>query len=272
MTAAPTPPPASPTPPPRSSSSQRASTSGRASSAQRAAGPQRTTIERRLVAAATERLPIKAAALFFALLLWFIVTAEEPTEERVEVRLNVVTDSFLALHGPPPPLTAVVIGRGRELLKLYGAPPTVRLGYNSATSPESVTVRLSPADVDIPIGIEARVQEVQPRLIFLRFDARATRMVPVRSAITVAPVDGVRMLEPPRFDPESVRVTGSRELVRVMDSVSTMRVDVAAVDTVAQTVPLDTAGLRVRVTPTRVRVRLKLQRDSVPVAAPARAP
>ena len=39
-------------------------------------------------AALTERLGYKAAALFFALVLWFVVSAEEPSEELVPVRLK----------------------------------------------------------------------------------------------------------------------------------------------------------------------------------------
>ena len=50
-------------------------------------------MQRRVSAAATERLPLKGTALLFALVLWLIVTAEEPADELVRVRLALTADS-----------------------------------------------------------------------------------------------------------------------------------------------------------------------------------
>lgn len=221
----------------------------------------RTTLQRRAISAVTERLPLKGAAIFFALLLWFVVTAEEPTEERVEVRLNILTDSLVELQSPVPRVSALVVGRGRDLLKLYSAPPLIRRRVNSDT-PNGVVWRLLPTDVEIPIGVDARVREVQPRSLALRFEVRASRMVPVRSAITIKADSGFHIVGVPIMEPESVRVTGRREEVAAIDSLLTVRTTLSVRDTTQQQVSLDTAGLRVRVTPARVRVHIHARPDT----------
>ena len=227
----------------------------------------RTTLQRRAISAVTERLPLKGAAIFFALLLWFVVTAEEPTEERVEVRFNILTDSLVELQAPLPRVSALVVGRGRDLLKLYSAPPLIRRRVNSDT-PNSVTIRLLPTDVEIPIGIDARVREVQPRSVVLRFEVRASRMVPVRSALTVKADSGFYIVDAPIMEPESVRVTGRREAVAAIDSLLTLRTTLTVRDSTQQPVTLDTAGLRVRVTPARVRVHVHTRPDTAEGPSP----
>ncbi|MGI9077194.1 MAG: CdaR family protein [Gemmatimonadaceae bacterium] len=221
----------------------------------------RTTLQRRAISAVSERLPLKGAAIFFALLLWFVVTAEEPTEERVEVRLNILTDTLVQLQSPLPRVSALVVGRGRDLLKLYSAPPLIRRRINSDI-PNAVTWRLLPTDVEIPIGIDARVRDVQPRTLALRFQVSASRMVPVRSLAAVMADSGFHIIDAPVMEPESVRVTGRREEVAAIDSVLTVRTVLTVRDSTQQPVALDTAGLRVRVIPARVRIHAHTRPDT----------
>jgi len=72
-----------------------------------------------------ERLPLKAAALFFALVLWMVVSVEEPTDEVIPIRFAPVVDSGVVIVGPLPTVRALILGRGRELLKLYNASPVI---------------------------------------------------------------------------------------------------------------------------------------------------
>ncbi|MGH7719107.1 MAG: hypothetical protein ACREON_09725 [Gemmatimonadaceae bacterium] len=133
----------------------------------------------RVWSAITNRLPLKLAAIFFSLVLWLVVSAEEPTEEVVPVRVLLALDSQVTMRGPTPQARALVVGRGRELLKLYASPPVVRRAIGADVS-ETLTMELRPADVDIPPGVDARVRDVQPRTLVLRFDVTERRAVPVR--------------------------------------------------------------------------------------------
>jgi hypothetical protein len=117
--------------------------------------------------AIAERLPLKAAALFFALVLWMVVSAEEPTDEVIPIRFAPVVDSGMVIVGPLPTVRALVLGRGRELLKLYNASPVIVRRVRSGVS-ETVSLELGPADVDLPAGVNAVVRDVRPRNVTLQ--------------------------------------------------------------------------------------------------------
>jgi len=114
-----------------------------------------------------ERLPLKAAALFFALVLWMVVSAEEPTDEVIPIRFAPVVDSGVVIVGPLPTVRALILGRGRELLKLYNASPVI-VRQIRGVADQTVTLDLGPADVDIPAGVNAVVRDVRPRHVTLQ--------------------------------------------------------------------------------------------------------
>jgi hypothetical protein len=114
-----------------------------------------------------ERLALKAAAVFFALVLWMVVSAEEPTDEVIPIRFAPVVDSGVVIVGALPTVRALVLGRGRELLKLYTAAPVI-VRHIQGTGDATVTLDLGPADVDLPAGVNAVVRDVRPRHVTLR--------------------------------------------------------------------------------------------------------
>jgi hypothetical protein len=99
------------------------------------------SLERFLKAALTERLGYKAAALFFAIVLWLVVSAEEPSEQVVPVRLEASFDTGRTLTSARPEIRALVAGRARDLIKLYDQPPVVRRMVTD-DAPDSVAVDL----------------------------------------------------------------------------------------------------------------------------------
>ena len=216
---------------------------------------------RRVRAAATERLAYKGSALFFALVLWIVVRAEEPSEELVPVRLEASFDSMRTLTGARPAIRALVVGRARDLIKLYDTPPVVRRGV-AGEAPDSVRLELRPADVFLPAGVEAVVRDIQPRAVWLTFEVNAVRRVPVVSTVRITLDSAFEAAGESRLEPESVMVTGRRTAVARVTSVRTRGIDLFVHDTTAYLVPLDTVGLGVRVRPSHVAVR-------VPRAAPA---
>ncbi|MDQ6886476.1 MAG: hypothetical protein M3068_04190 [Gemmatimonadota bacterium] len=229
----------------------------------------RPPLRRRLLSAATDHLPLKLAALFFALVLWLVVSAEGPAEEWSPVRLVLSRDSAVHLRGEPPEIQALVVGRGREIVKLYNTPPVIRRTATAAM-PERLTFELRPTDVEIPSGVDAQVRDVRPHSIALRFTVTVQRIVPVVSALRIMADSGVRATGQPRFAPESVRVIGTRTVVEAIEGVRTTRSDLLVRDSGTQSVTLDTAGLEARVVPAVVRVSVPVVRDSVPARVSAR--
>jgi hypothetical protein len=224
----------------------------------------RPPLPKRLAAAATNQLPLKLAALFFSFVLWLAVSAEEPTDEWVPVRVSVVTDSAVSLSEPVPPVRAFVIGRGRELLKLYVSEPTVHRTIDDGVR-DSVTIPLKPSDVTLPAWVDADVREIDPSSITLHFNVTVTRKVPVRSELRLRVDSGWRIVGDPRFDPESVTVHGTRQAMRSVGAIPTAAQEFTVRDTSSQMVPLDAKRFGVQVEPEMVRVSVPAVYD-VPVA------
>lgn len=217
---------------------------------------------RHLGGALTERLLYKAAALFMALVLWLVVSADQPTEEIVPIRLQLQMDSTLVLATPAPTLQARVVGPLREVLKLYATPPTVQRTLPDAEL-DSIRLQLEPRDVLVPAGINVRVSSVEPSTVPLRFTSRITRVVPVRSRLRVSVDSTLRTVGAPRIWPESVTVVGTREQVEGVTSVPTMALDVRVRDTTSVLIPLDTSGLGVRAEPSQVRLHVRVVADTL---------
>jgi hypothetical protein len=228
-----------------------------------------TPWQRRVTAAVTEHLPLKLVAVFFALVVWLVVSGERPTEMVVPVRVAIGVDTAVTLRGPTPEVRALVVGRGRDLMKLWDTPPTIsqRLGSDV---PDSLSIMLEVNNVELPPGVAGIVRDVQPRSLRLRFDVQTKRLVPVRSALHLHADSGFRLTGQPQFDPTRVQLIGERRRVRAIDTVFTAAADVAVRDTLPITVALDTTGLGVRVNPAFVRVRVPVVRLEPPATASVR--
>ena len=228
---------------------------------------------RRLASAFTEHLPLKLVAIFFSFVVWLVVSGERPTEMVVPVRVEIGVDTSVTLRGPTPEVRALVVGRGRDLMKLWDTPPTIaqRLGSDV---PDSIAIMLEVNNVELPPGVAGIVRDVQPRSLRLRFDVQTKRFVPVRSALRVRADSGFRITGPVQVEPIRVQLIGERRTVRSIDSVATAAIDLVVRDTTSMTVSLDTSGLGVRVNPAFVRVRVPIAavEPPKPVATTRRRP
>ena len=232
--------------------------------------PIRPDWRRRLRDITSERLGLKAIALVLALLLWIVVSLRQPTEGYVRVRVTPVLDSSLVLIGAAPEVQALVSGRAADLVKLFSTPLVLRRTV-SGDVPDTLMLDLTPADVHVPAELSevVHVLDVQPRAVMLRFESSVTRRVPVRNDGRVVvhadsvPPAGVTMAEDLVFDPDWVRVTGPRRVVRRLRGVHPSSLTIAWGDTLPHVADLDTAGIGVRVEPTQVKVRNRAPVDRV---------
>ena len=210
--------------------------------------------QRRITAAFTERLLLKATAVFLAVVVWFVVNAKEPQMQLVHVRFLVALDSSLVLRDPPPELQALVAGSPRELIKLTSNPPVVRRQITSDV-PDTLVLDLRVDDVVLPDGIDAVVRDVQPRSLTLRFESTWSRRVPVQSMIEMTPTDWPGPVSV-HLDPDSVQVSGPRHLVLRVRFVPTVPTTISLPDSLPHLVDLDTARLGLRVRPAQVKVHV----------------
>jgi len=221
--------------------------------------------QRRIGDAFTKRLLLKGTALALALVLWLIATAKEPATDFVPVRFNPGLDSSVALRDPPPPIRALVAGRGEDLLKLYQTPLVITRAIANDV-PDTLAIDLSPADIRLPPGLENAVivRDVQPRVLTLHFETSSTRHVPVKSQVRVEPAGSAYAV---RFEPESVEVSGPRRAVARVTHVQTVHASIAGGDSIPHLVDLDTARLGARVKPVQVKVYV-LPRQDIPANLP----
>lgn len=210
--------------------------------------------QRQALAALTRDLPLKAMAVFLAIVLWFVVNAKEPQLELVPVRFTPILDSALVLREAPPTLQAIVAGSPKELIKLNSNPPIVRRQI-TADSPDTVVLDLRPDDVTLPEGVDAVVRDVQPRSVTLRFETTWSRKVPVRSEIQIG-ADQVAGPIETDLDPDTVLVTGPRNLILRIPWVRTVKTVIGFPDSLPHLVDLDTTGFApgVRVRPSQIKV------------------
>ena len=216
------------------------------------------TWRRRLRDIATERLGLKAIALVLALLLWLVASARRPAESIVRVRVSPELDSSLVLLDGAANVRALVAGRAADLVKLATDPPTVSRSIGG-DAPDTLVLDLTPADVHIPpeLADRVRVLDVQPRSVTLRFESRVSRRVPIVNdgrvvvrADSTAPTRGDVV-----FDPQAVRITGPRRIVRGLHEIHPHALTIALNDTMPHVADLDTTGIGVQVQPAQVKVQ-----------------
>lgn len=124
-----------------------------------------------IVAAFTERLPSKIAALVLATVVWAVVRGEETTEVALFARVLPSIEGTLEVSAITPESVEVVVGgRKRELLKLRSQAPVIRRRLDEE-APRRVRLTLQPSDVEFPLGVEATAREVRPRIITITLRA-----------------------------------------------------------------------------------------------------
>lgn len=217
----------------------------------------------------TERLGLKATALLITVLIWLLVGARQRTESFVPVSVTPVLDSSLVLLGDPPLLRALVAGSTADIVKLYATPPEIRRTV-SGDVPDTLVLDLTPSDVRIPpeLSGDVRVLDVQPRSVTLRFETKASSRVSVLNGgrIRVQFAGGAPATARLRFEPDTVRITGPRRIVRRLRGVYPVPLTIAAGDTLPHVADLDTAGLGVTVSPAQVKVRARDMPTTPPMA------
>ena len=115
-----------------------------------------------LRAALTADLPLKLTSLALSLFLWLLAAGEEPVSALMKVDLTVQAPPGRTLLRPPGPVRALVVGPRRELLKLSASPIRITRVLPDSVEGDDIPVELSPGEIELPRGVTARVQDVQP--------------------------------------------------------------------------------------------------------------
>jgi hypothetical protein len=217
--------------------------------------------------------PVAALASLIALLLWFHVITEKEYTEEVDVPLTVddQPQGLVLLSAPPPTVRLKIRGTGKELLKynLGRARRSASVVAANAARGEMV-YSLSEEDLELPYGLS--LVEIFDGELRLDFDSRAKKSVRVRPRATGSPEEGYTVLEK-MVEPERISLSGPETLMRHVEEVETMPLDVGgrseSFQVMAELVPPDGRGWEL--SPDSVVVEFVIQQivavtfDSVPV-------
>jgi YbbR-like protein len=202
----------------------------------------------------TRNWPIKLVALFLSLMLYVAVAAQQPTTELFRLDLAVEAPGR-TLRSRAPTVEVRISGKGSEVLKLHTIPPAIRRVVPDTAGAVWV-VRLQPGDVQLPRGVEARVDDIVPREIEILLNAVGRKEVPVVSRVTVAAESGYVLAGGVSLTPAIARLVGPEDQLARIDSVTTAPLQITGVTgAFARQVPIDTSVLgTVRVIPSEVEI------------------
>ena len=200
----------------------------------------------RFLRSITANWKLKALAFALAVLVWMVITADQPTSGWFTVPLEVaVTDPNYRLEGGDVPEEVEVrfTGPGRDLFDLALRRPVFRLTVNDVE--EEVEARaLDPRMVQLSGQMSVNPVDVRPSAIQLQFTRIVSRTVPVQPQVAAELGEEWAIVDTLETDPATVRVTGPVRQIEEIETVPTLPFTLTSADTVIDDlVALDTASL-----------------------------
>ncbi|PYO98084.1 MAG: hypothetical protein DMD60_05040 [Gemmatimonadetes bacterium] len=199
--------------------------------------------------------PIKLAALFFAIMLYVAVAAQQPLSQSFVMRLAIAIPPGRTVRQQPAGVTVVITGKGSEILKLRSFPRVVRKAIPDTFSAALWRIQLQAADIELPKGIDVQVADIRPRDVEILLDSVSHKDVRIVARVQVEAESGF-VLRGLSITPSLARVVGPEKSLAKLDSVTTLPTVISSVSgPFFQTVPLDTAPLgMIRISPKAVRM------------------
>ena len=203
----------------------------------------------------TRNWPVKLAALFFAVMLYVAVAAQQPLTQLFALQLEVAAPPGRAIKQPPTEISVLLTGKGGELLKLRSLPRVISKTVPDTFSGTVWHVRLQSSDVPIPKGVDVQVADLTPRDVDVGLDSAARREVRIVARVTLN-ADSTFVLQGLAVHPATARLVGPPKSLNGIDSLVTERITITGTPGhFSRAVDLDTSGVGVaRVIPTGVLV------------------
>jgi YbbR domain-containing protein len=212
------------------------------------------TVRSSAIQLVTRNWPIKLAAMFFALMLYVAVAAQQPLSQTFSLRLAVTVPPGRSIRQQPAGVTVVITGKGSEILKLRSFPRSIHKVIPDTFAASVWHVQLQPGDIDLPKGIDVQI-DIRPRDVDVVLDSVARKDVRIAPRVKVEAESGY-VLRGLTIAPSVVRLIGPEKSLAAIESVTTVPTVISSVNgPFFRTVPVDTAPLGVvRITPKEVRV------------------
>ena len=199
--------------------------------------------------------PIKLAAIFFAVMLYVAVAAQQPLTQSFAMRVAIAVPPGRSIRQQPGTVTVLIIGKGTEVMKLRSLSHVIQRVVPDTFSGTVWHVHLQAADVEIPKGTDVQVADITPRDFDVVLDSVGTKDVKIAPRVKVEADSGYE-LRGFSIVPSLAHLVGPEKSLARIDSVATLSIEISSVTgPFFRTVPIDTALLGVvRISPKEVRV------------------
>ena len=199
--------------------------------------------------------PIKLAAIFFAVMLYVAVAAQQPLTQSFAMRVAIAVPPGRSIRQQPGTVTVLIIGKGTEVMKLRSLSHVIQRVVPDTFSGTVWHVHLQAADVEIPKGTDVQVADITPRDFDVVLDSVGTKDVKIAPRVKVE-ADSGYVLRGFSIVPSLAHLVGPEKSLARIDSVATLSIEISSVTgPFFRAVPIDTALLGVvRISPKEVRV------------------
>src|SRR2546430_3085792 len=109
--------------------------------------------------------PIKLAALFFSIMLYVAVAAQQTLTQSFALRLAIGIPPGRTVRQQPSGVMVVISGKGSEILKLRSFPRVIRKVIPDTFSAALWRIPLQTNDVGLPKGVEPHGGRIRPARI-----------------------------------------------------------------------------------------------------------
>jgi YbbR domain-containing protein len=168
---------------------------------------------------------LKAISVAVAVMLWMVVSGEEPVERGIRVPLELQQmPSGLELQSELPALVDVRVRGGSTTLSRLAVGDVIAMMDVHTARPGQRLFQLTPDQVRAPFDVQ--VLQISPSSVSTVFERTATKEVPVVPSVEGTPAPGF-MIGKKTSDPQTVEVTGPESAVASATEATTEPVSVA---------------------------------------------
>jgi len=166
---------------------------------------------------------VKLFSLLCAFFLWFYVVTDNTFDHTLSIPLRIKNkpEGWILKQSVPSKVRVEFKGVGKDLISLGYRDKRIELDLHQMQG-----VEILPITTDMIMGIPENgtitpIRIVEPDSIEVSLDRFATKKIPLRSDITLIPMDGYMQVGDIALEPDSVLLSGPESLVRDIDAIST---------------------------------------------------
>lgn len=171
-----------------------------------------------------DNLPVKAASLALAVLLWFVIAGEKTSERGMLIAVELQNfPKDLELTGDPVNQVEVRLRASPSLIQQLGPGEiSAQVDLQGLREGEHI-IHLTEASIRVPFGV--KVVKITPSILSLEFERTLSRTVPIRPRLSGRPAAGFELAEL-RAEPAEVTIAGPKGRVQDVESAFTEPVSV----------------------------------------------